>query len=183
VPRAYVAHRYFSSDDFEASVVLDLAPLPAGFPPQDPEKIQRFAELAFRIKDLQVSVFAIPGTDLRVGWRYYTRDGDEHAGNSTRDRVEELLEDAMRVPKSPFRVRLRLTALRNGDVNAEAFVLDPHLPVRGDETGPRERRFARIVLPGLAGQVGKVALGCRNLVCRFDDLKVNGKLAPRPAPK
>lgn len=181
LPRAYVAHRYFTSDDFEAQVTMDLDALPAEFPPQDAEKTQRFAELAFRIKDLQVSVFAIPGTDLRVGWRYFTRDGEEHTGNSTRDRVEELLEDAMRVPKGPFHVRLKLAALRNGDVDVEAFVHELAPGSQEAEEGGRERRFARIVLPGLAGQVGKVALGCRNLVCRFDDLKVTGRVAQRPA--
>jgi serine/threonine-protein kinase len=162
---------------------MDLDPLPEGFPPLDPEKNQRFGELAFRIKDLQVSLFAIPGGDLRVNWRYFTRDGEEHTGNSTRDRVDELLEDAMKVPRGEFRVRLKLTALRNGDVDVEAFVFDPHASPRGDEEAPREKRFARIVLPDLSGQVGKVALGCRNLHCRFGDLKAHGKVASRPQGK
>lgn len=183
LPRAYVAHRYFASDDFEAQVTVRVDPLPPEFPPLDPEKTQRFAELAFRIKDLQVSLFAIPGTDLRVGWRYFTRDGEEHTGNSTRDRVEELLEDAIRVPRGEFRMRLKLAALRSGDVNVEAFVLDSQGPMRSGEAAPREKRFARIVLPGLAGQVGKVALGCRNLVCRFSQLRATGKVATKPEPR
>lgn len=166
VPRAYVAHRYFPSDDFEASVSVELEPLPPEFPSQEAEKTQRFAELAFRIKDLQVSVFAIPGTDMRLGWRYFTKDGEEHSGNSTRDQVDELIEDAFFVPKGEFRMSLKLQGLKNGDVNVQAFV--------------NNKRFARKVLPGFAGQVGKLALGCRNLVCRFDDLKATGRVMDQP---
>jgi serine/threonine-protein kinase len=166
VPRTYVAHRYFSSDDFEASVTVDLDPLPPEFPTQEAEKTQRFAELAFRIKDLQVSVFAIPGTDMRLGWRYFTKDGEEHSGNSTRDQVDELIEDAFFVPKGEFHMSLKLQALKNGDVNVQAFV--------------NNKRFARKVLPGFAGRVGKLALGCRNLVCRFDDLKASGRVMDPP---
>jgi serine/threonine protein kinase len=181
LPRAYVAHRYFASEDFEASVSVDLATLPPEFPPQDPDKTQHFGELAFRIKDLQVSIFAIPGASLRLNWRYFARNGEEHTGNSL-DRVEALLEDSVKVPRGDFRLRLKLTALHNdeGDVDVEAFVFDPHGLPRGAAVGPREWRFARLVLPGLAGHVGKVALGCRNLVCRFDDLKVRGRVASPP---
>ncbi|GMU58331.1 MAG: hypothetical protein AMXMBFR34_00940 [Myxococcaceae bacterium] len=166
LPRAYLAHRYWSTDDFEAAVDVEVEGLPKDFPPVDPETSQRFAELAFRIKDLQVSVFAIPGTDMRLGWRYFTPDGQEHQGNSTRDLVNELVEDAVKVPKGSFRVRLKLEKLKNGDVNVQAWV--------------NKTRFVRTVLPGLAGQVGKVALGCRNLVCRFDNLEVTGKPEERP---
>jgi serine/threonine-protein kinase len=167
LPRAYLAHRYWSTDDFEAAVDMELEPLPPDFPPVDAETSQRFAELAFRIKDLQVSVFAIPGTDMRLGWRYFTADGQEQQGNSTRDLVNELVEDAVKVPKGSFRVRLKLEKLKNGDVNVQAWV--------------NKTRFVRTVLHGLGGQVGKVALGCRNLVCRFDNLEVTGKPQPRPA--
>jgi serine/threonine-protein kinase len=45
------------------------------------------------------------------------------------------------------------------------------------------QRFARKELIGLDGRVGKVALGCRNLHCDFDDLKVRGKFAPAPQSK
>ena len=38
------------------------------------------------------------------------------------------------------------------------------------------QRFARKLLKGLEGRIGKVALGCRNLHCEFDDLKVWGKI-------
>ncbi|MEW5738264.1 MAG: serine/threonine-protein kinase [Myxococcota bacterium] len=166
LPRAYVAHRYWSSDDFEAAVDVEVESLPKDFPPVDPETSQRFAELAFRIKDLQVSVFAIPGTDMRLGWRYFTPEGQEHQGNSTRDLVNELVEDAVKVPRGTFRVRLKLEKLKNGDVTVQAWV--------------NKTRFVRTVLPGMAGQVGKVALGCRNLVCRFDNLEVTGKPQERP---
>jgi serine/threonine-protein kinase len=166
VPRAYLAHRYFSVDDFEASVEVELEALPAEFPTVEPEKAPQLAELAFRIKDLQVSVFAVPGAGMRLGWRYFTRDGQEHSGTSTKEQVDELLEDSVRVPHGAFTLRVRLRKLKSGDVNAEAFV--------------NERRFARKVLPGLAGQAGKVALGCRNAVCRFDNLKVSGQAVERP---
>jgi serine/threonine protein kinase len=166
-PRTYVKDRYWSTDDFEAAVDVEVDALPPAFPPVDPETSQRFAELGFRIKDLQVSVFAIPGTDMRLGWRYFTASGEEQQGNSTRDLVNELVEDAVRVPRGPFRVRLKLERLKSGDVNVEAWV--------------NKTRFVRTVLPGLAGQVGKVALGCRNLVCRFDNLEVTGKPERQPA--
>ncbi len=159
LPRAYVAHRYYSSDDFEAAVDVEISPVGPEFPPVD-DKAQRFAELAFRIKDLQVSVFAIPGANMRVGWRYFTRDGHEHTGN-TADQVDDLLEDSMRVPKGPFRMALKLTGLKGGDVNVEASV--------------NGARFTRKVLTGLGGQVGKVAVGCRNSACRFDNLTVQGR--------
>lgn len=165
VPRAYLARRYYASDEFEASVDMELASLPAEFPPLDPEKEQQFAELGFRIRDLQVSLFAVPGSGMRLGWKYYTREGQEHAGTSTHEQVEELLADQVRVPRGVFTARLRLRKVK-GDVNVEAFV--------------NKTRVARKVLPGLAGQVGKVAVGCRNLVCRFDNLKVSGIAAERP---
>jgi serine/threonine-protein kinase len=166
LPRTYLRNRYWSSDDFEAAVDVEVENLPPEFPPVNPETTQRFAELAFRIKDLQVSVFAIPGTDMRLGWRYFTPDGREHQGNSTRDLVNELVEDAVKVPRGPFRVRLKLEKMKNGDVNVQAWV--------------NRTRFVRTVLPGLSGQVGKVALGCRNLVCRFDNLEVTGKPERQP---
>lgn len=166
LPRTYVKDRYWSSDDFEAAVDVEVETLPPEFPPVNVETTQRFAELAFRIKDLQVSVFAIPGTDMRLGWRYFTPDGEEHQGNSTRDLVNELVEDAVKVPKGPFRVRLKLEKMKNGDVNVQAWV--------------NRTRFVRTVLHGLSGQVGKVALGCRNLVCRFDNLEVTGKPEQQP---
>jgi serine/threonine-protein kinase len=168
VPRAYLAKRYYKAEGFEASVNVELEPLPADFPPQDPGTTQRFAELAFRINDLQVSVFAIPGTDMRLGWRYFNAAGQEISGNST-DELKALTEDPVKVPQGPFRMRLKLTPLKNGDITAEAYL--------------NGTRFTRQVLPGLAGQVGKVAVGCRNALCRFDDLVVKAQEGARPAPK
>jgi serine/threonine-protein kinase len=168
VPRAYLAKRYYLADRFEAAVDVQIEPLPAEFPPIDPASHQHFAELAFRINDLQVSVFAIPGTDMRLGWRYFRKNGSEEEGNSADD-LKELQADPVRVPAGKFRLRLKLTALKNGDVNAEAFM--------------NGARVTRQVLPGLAGQVGKVALGCRNEICHFDNLTVEGTPGQRPAPR
>jgi serine/threonine protein kinase len=167
VPRAFLAHRYFSADDVEVAVEVALEPLGPEFPVLPPERTPQFGEVAFRIRDLQVSLFAVPASGMRLSWRYFTATGQEHSGDSARDQVDELLEDAVGVPRSPFRLRLRLHRLKNGDVNAEAYV--------------NELRFARKVLPGLAGQVGKIALGCRNLHCRFGHLEVSGHPVPRPA--
>ncbi|HSP80230.1 MAG TPA: hypothetical protein VLQ93_16985, partial [Myxococcaceae bacterium] len=52
-------------------------------------------------------------------------------------------------------------------VEVEAFVND--------------RRFARKHLAGLHGKVAKVAVGCRNLACTFEDLRVRG--IPREKPR
>jgi serine/threonine-protein kinase len=73
------------------------------------------------------------------------------------------------VPKGKFRVKLRLSALKNGDVTAEVFM--------------NKRRVTRQVLPGLAGRAAKVALGCRNQLCRFDNLTVDGAVGERPTPR
>ncbi len=168
VPRAYVAKRYFLADRLDVSVDVTVEPLPAEFPRVDLETEQHFAELAFRINDLQLSVFAIPRTDMRLGWRYFKKDGQKVDGNSTDD-LKGLQADPVPVPPGKFRMRLKLTALKNGDVNAEAFM--------------NSTRVTRQVLPGLAGQVGKVALGCRNHVCKFDNLTVDGEVGQRPAPR
>ena len=168
VPRAYLAKRYFSADRLDVSVDVEIDPLPPEFPPVDVLATQHFAELAFRINDLQVSVFAIPGTDMRIGWRYFRKDGREEDGNSADD-LKELHGDPVPVPKGKFRLRLKLTALKNGDVNAEAFM--------------NSTRVTRHVLPGLGGQVGKIALGCRNHVCKFDNLTVDGQVGVRPTPR
>jgi hypothetical protein len=167
VPRAYVAHRYFSTDDFEAEVDLTLRDVRDRYEVGD--EVQRFAELALRIKDLQVSAFAIPGVGMRLGWRYHTPDGAEVAGNSARD-LELLVEDEMPTPPdgSPFRLRLQLRRAKDA-VSVIASV--------------NGHTFARKMMPGLRGQVGKVAVGCRNYECAFDDLVVTGKAAERPAPR
>jgi serine/threonine protein kinase len=168
VPRAYVARRYYVADKLDVSVDVEVQPLSEEFPKVDWEREQHFAELAFRINDLQVSVFAIPETGMRMGWRYFTRDGKKIDGNSE-DELEDLQSDPVRVPTGRFRMRLKLTPMRSGDINAEAWV--------------NNARFSRQVLPGLGGMVGKIALGCRNHLCRFDNLSVSGTVGQRPAPR
>lgn len=165
IPRAYLAHRYFSSDDFAAEADLSLRPLPPeshGSP-----DAQQFAELAFRIKDLQISVFAFPKTGMRLSWRYYTSEGVEQTGSSA-DQVAAGLEDTMPVPSGTASFKIRLTMRRRkGGTDVEAFA--------------NNQRFARAFLPGLEGKTGKVAVGCRNLDCTFDNLIAAGKIANRPA--
>lgn len=165
VPRAYVGNRYYVSDRLEMAVDMEVAPLTNEFPPVDFETAQHFAELAFRINDLNVSLYAIPGDGMRLGWRYFKRDGQKEDGNSDFD-VRELQADPMKVPKGTFRAKLVMTPLKNGDMNVEASA--------------NGRRFARVVLPGFSGYVGKVALGCRNQMCRFDNLTVKGTPGQRP---
>ncbi len=165
VPRTYVAHRYYGSDDFTVEVGMDLDDLPEEFP-RLPPRTQRYGELAFRIKDVQVSVFALPDEGIRLNWRYIASDGSEQVGSSGAD-VEALTADEVRVPPGHFRLGLTLTKSKGGSVKAEARINDSTI--------------VRKVLPGLSGTVGKVALGCRNLVCRFDELKVSGKPHDRPA--
>ena len=132
------------------------------------EEGQHFGELAFRIKDLQVSAFAIPGVGMRLSWRYLGEDGEEVVGNSAQD-LENLVEDEMPVPRTgPYLVRLQLKRRKNG-VEAEAFL--------------NNQRFARKYLPGLQGRVAKIALGCRNQTCLFDDLVIKGTEVPRPGKK
>ncbi len=177
VPRAYVAHRYYSADDLEISSELEVTELSPEFPSL-PNDAQRFAEVAFRIKDLQVSVFAIPTHQVREGgevrtvpsemrmlWRYVGADGREVMGTSAHD-LAELSADEVRVPHGRFTVTLRLKKQKNGEVLAEALV--------------GQARFARKSLPGLAGKVGKVAMGCRNSQCVFSELTVRGRPMPQP---
>lgn len=164
VPRAYVSSHYYSADDLEVEVDMQLEELSSEFPPLAPEA-QRFGELSFRIKDVQVSVFAIPGVGMRLMWRYFTPDNIEAAGNSARD-LENMVEDEMRVLPGRFRAKLKLSKLKGDVIDVSGFV--------------NGQRFARKTLPGLAGQTAKVALGCRHLQCRFDDLSVRGKTVERP---
>lgn len=162
-PRTYVAQRYFSSNDFSAEVDMSVMPLGPEYP--DEPDAQHFGELTFRIKDLQVSAFAIPGVGMRLSWRYLLEDGQEIVGNSAQD-LENLTADEMPVPAlGAFRVRLTMKQRKSG-VMVEAFV--------------NNRRFAYKMLPGLEDRVGKVALGCRNLACTFDKLSVQGLLVERP---
>lgn len=164
VPRTYVSSHYYSADDFEAEVDMQLEELSSEFPPLAADA-QRFGELSFRIKDVQVSVFAIPGVGMRLMWRYFTSDNVEVAGNSARD-LENMIEDEMRVLPGRFRAKLKLTKLKGDMVDVSGYV--------------NGQRFARKTLPGLAGQTAKLALGCRHLQCRFDDLSAKGKTVDRP---
>ncbi len=167
VPRAYIAHRYFSSDDFSAQVDMTLRSLESDFPIE--ENAQHFGELAFRIKDLQVSLYALDRVGMRLSWRYLTPAGAEVSGNSARD-LENLIADEMPVPPDgkTFTVKLSLKKRGNG-TEVDAFV--------------NGQRFVRKQLLNLQGRVGKIALGCRNLHCEFDNLVASGKLESRPALK
>ncbi|RKH32279.1 serine/threonine-protein kinase [Corallococcus sp. CA031C] len=167
VPRAYLAHRYFSSDDFTAETLMDVKPLGREFLVE--EDAQHFGELAFRIRDVQVSVFAIPDVGMRLSWRYISaEDGREIVGNSADD-ARNLVGDEMPLPRQgPFLVRLQLRKQKSG-VRADAFL--------------NNKLFATKILPGFDGRVGKLALGCRNLKCTYDDLKVSGTLKERPVRK
>ncbi len=164
IPRAYLARRYFAAADFSAEVRMDVRPLGPEYPPQ-PEDAQHYGELAFRVKNLQVSVFAIPDAGMRLSWRYVTEDGEDVVGNSAQD-VEALVEDETPVPTNgPFRVKLQMKQRKNG-VEVEAFV--------------NGQRFARKHLVGLHGKVAKVAMGCRNLACTFEGLRVRGIPQEKP---
>lgn len=162
VPRAYLAHRYFSTDHFTAEVEMQVSRLGPEYSLEP--NAQQFGELAMRIKDLQISIFAIPDTGMRLGWRYFTPDGVEVTGNSARD-LETMTEDETPVPKGPIRVKLSLQK-KKGAVVVDAFV--------------NGQKFAHKTLLGLEGQTGKVALGCRNSRCTFDDLTVTGEVRERP---
>ncbi|MFY1824536.1 protein kinase domain-containing protein [Myxococcus fulvus] len=164
VPRAYVATRYFAADHFDASVMMDVKPLGDAYPPDEPDS-QHYGELSFRIRDLQVSAFAIPEVGMRLAWRYFAEDGQEIVGNSAQD-TDGLVEDEMPLPdRGPYLVRLKLSRVKGG-VLAEGYL--------------GRQRFARKLLPGLENRVAKVAVGCRNLACTFDDLKVKGQLREQP---
>jgi serine/threonine-protein kinase len=165
VPRAYIAHRYWASDDFVAEVDMELNDLGTDFP-KLPPKSQRYGELAFRFHDTQVSLFAIPGSNLQLNWHYFGNDGAEVQDSSDHD-VDNLTEDEVRVPTGRFHLKLSLTRGKNGNVVATAWLNN-------------NTEITRKVLPALAGQVGKVALGCRNLSCKFDNLTVTGKPEQRP---
>ena len=163
IPRAYLANRYFSTDDFSAEVLMGVRPLGPGYPRE--EDAQHYGELAFRITDLQVSVFSIPDAGMRLSWRYTTADEREVVGNSAQE-VEDLVEDEAPVPtQGPFRVKLQMKKKKDG-VEVEAFL--------------NGQRFARKYLEGLQGRTGKVAVGCRNLTCSFENLTVRGLPMKKP---
>ncbi|WPB81983.1 serine/threonine-protein kinase [Archangium violaceum] len=158
IPRAYLAHRYFSSDDFSIEAQLSAASLDKGYL-QEPDA-QHFAELSYRVTGLQVSVFAIPEAGMRLGWKYTTAEGEVVAGNSAQD-VESLVQDETPVPSGLFRVKLQIKKKKNG------------VDVTGYLNGASEP-FASKFLAGFPGSSAKVAMGCRNLVCTFDDVVVRG---------
>jgi eukaryotic-like serine/threonine-protein kinase len=171
VPRAYLGARYFSTEEFSAEVEVAFEPLSAEFPPLDPTS-QRFIELSFRIKDTQVSLFAIPDVpglppvnELRLMWRYFLPNGTEEVGNSAAD---EMTQDQVTVPHGKFRMGIKLRALHTGSVEVKGTV-------NGAEVLRKE-------LPGLGVRTGKVAVGCRNLQCRFSQLVVRGRPMPKPKP-
>lgn len=165
VPRAYLAHRYFSTDDFTAEVEMRYQNV--DYDQYLEEGHQHYAELGLRLRNLQVSVFAIPDVGMRLLWHYHTPDGMEVEGNSARD-LDGMAEDEMPIPAAgqPFHVRLAIKRVKTSTV-VEGFL--------------NGKRFARKVLQGLTGQTGKLALGCRNLHCEFDDLSIVGLRRDRPA--
>ncbi|HLL51956.1 MAG TPA: serine/threonine-protein kinase, partial [Myxococcaceae bacterium] len=165
VPRLYLAGNYFVSDDLTLETEMSYEQL--NYEDVLEEGHQHFAELALRLKGLQVSVFAIPDVGMRLLWRYTDAGGKEVVGNSARD-VDSLAYDERPTPPpgEPFKVKLSLRKQKGGAVLAEAFI--------------NGSRFARKLLPGLSGQVGKVALGCRNLRCEFSELVVVGNRAQKP---
>jgi len=67
--------------------------------------------------------------------------------------------------RTPFRVQLSLKRVKQGT----------QVEARMNGT-----RVARKYLPGLVESTGRLALGCHNLHCEFDDLTVQG--VPRPKP-
>ncbi|QRN93050.1 serine/threonine protein kinase [Archangium violaceum] len=158
IPRAYLSHRYFSSDDFSAEALMSASPLGKGYA-EEPDA-QHYAELSFRDTGLQVSVYAIPNAGMRLSWRYTDAGGEEVVGNSSQE-VESLVQDETPVPVGPFRVKLQLKKKKNG-VDVQAYISGASEP------------FARKFLEGFQGRSGKVAVGCRNLSCTFDDLVVRG---------
>jgi serine/threonine-protein kinase len=103
---------------------------------------------------------------MQMNWHYFSADGTEIEDSSDHD-VDHLDEDEVLVPNGRFHMRLQLSrGAKPGNVIATAWV--------------NNTEITRKVLTGLSGQIGKAALGCRNLVCRFDNLTITGKAQPRP---
>jgi len=163
-PRAILEDRYFSSDDFTAEVEMAYQTVDDQFTLESDD--QRSMELAFRTRDINIAVWAIPGKEIRLMWKYLTADGVDQAGNSARDPDLEMNDEVPTPPeRTPFRVQLSLKKLKQG-VQVEAKM--------------NGTRIARKYLPGLSDATGRLALGCRNLHCEFDDLTVQG--APKVKP-
>jgi len=166
-PRAYLANRYFSSDDFTAEVEMSYQFVDDQFA-IDPED-QRTMEMAFRIKNVNIAAWAIPGKGMRLMWRYFTPDGVEQTGNSARD-PDTAMDDEVPTPaeRTPFQVQLSLKKHKQGTM-VEARV--------------NGVRFARKYLVGLNDATAKLAVGCHNLHCEFDDLTVQGAVRQKPPRK
>jgi serine/threonine-protein kinase len=149
IPRAYLAH---------------LRDLEADFPVE--KNGQHFGELAFRNRDLQLSIIAIDDTVMRLLWRYEAKGIGEVSGNSADD-VAKLIEDEMPTPPdgTPFTIKLTLQHHQSG-TEVQGFV--------------NGQRFAHKVLVGLNGRAGRIALGCRNQHCDFERLKVSGRTVAHP---
>jgi hypothetical protein len=157
VPRAYVGDRYFPGDGFDARVRIQLASLESDFPIAT--DAPSHAELAWALDGMQVALVADPRSGLRLTWRYDA--GGQSVAGSTESDVRLHVADETFVPVGrPFEVRLTLR--RRKDVTLVEAFLDG-------------KSFARKSLEGLGGEVGKVALGCRNLHCAFDGLEVRGE--------
>jgi len=155
IPRAYVDDRFFSSDDFDAQVRMELAPLERDYALKDDAPV--FAELGFQLDDVQLSIFADPSKGMRLTWRY---QGTRPVAGSTDRDIQIHAADEAFVPNGrSFVVRLKLH--RDDDATTVTAYLDG-------------QAFAAKSLRGLTGQLGKVALGCRNLHCTFDQLTVRG---------
>jgi serine/threonine-protein kinase len=159
VPRTYVAHRYFARDDLALEASISLKDVSGRF--GLPAGVQQFAELSYRVRDLQVSVMAPRGGTYRLVWRYLSDKGREVEGTSAADLAFD--EVPVEETEAPARVKLVLRA-EGGGVVAEGFV--------------NGRRFADVPLPGFSGRPGKLALGCRNLECWFSDVAAEGRPEP-----
>lgn len=158
VPRAYLLDHTFLSEGFSAGVDVSLRPLDSRYGIE--KESQRYAEVSFRGRGVQILVLAIPEKGIRLGWRYSTLGGKEISGNSAQD-IQELVEDETAVPLdgTAFRVRLEL---RPNPEGVEAAV------------SVNQQLIAHKLLSGLEARTGQVSLGCRNLHCEFDSLRVVG---------
>lgn len=156
IPRTYLAHRYFAREDaaVEVEVALQDVSRRYGLGPG----VQQFAEVSYRVRDVQVSAMGPRGGTWRLVWRYVSDTGREVDGTSAGDLAFD--ESPVEEGGVPAKVKLSLRREDGGTV-AEGFV--------------NGRRFAEAHLPGFTGKPGKVALGCRNLECWFRGLGVEGR--------
>ena len=161
IPRAYIDDRFFTTSKVTIEARLRIDALESDFPPV-PANERREAELALRLDDLQVSLFSSPDSGMRLAWHYFTQKLPKHpeqAGNSLDDVNDSLADPAIIHLGAPTRLRLELENTPDG-VEVSAYADDV--------------RFAHKYLVGLEDQIGKVAFGCRNLHCAFDEVKISG---------